>query len=107
MMKKETSRLSTISGHFDPGITGGDDDWYQFIAPKDAPYRLKLEAGKEIDGIIEVYQNNKLIRKYDAHYQSDNEEFVMNLKKGKYNFKVTDANGSSSITPYKLKVYMH
>lgn len=94
------------TGYLNAGITGGDTDWYGFTLNKDSSGIIRLEAGKEADGVIEIYQNGKLIRKADLHGIGENEEFRINLKKGAYQVKISDANGVASITPYTIKVNM-
>ncbi|MEH6940264.1 S8 family peptidase [Bacillus sp. JJ722] len=104
-MKQEKGALRTASGYLNTGVTGGDEDWYEFELNKNSSVTVKLEAGKEADSIISLYHKGKLIKESDSYLQADLEEFQMNLQAGKYQVKIRDANGAASITPYKLKVY--
>lgn len=105
-MKKESNSLHSAKGYFNAGITAGDTDYYDFELGKDAAVSLKLEAGKEADGVIDIYQNGKLIKHSNSYMQDDTEEIQLNMKKGKYQVRVKDANGVSSLTPYTLKVQL-
>ncbi|WP_042350862.1 S8 family peptidase [Bacillus massiliigorillae] len=104
-MKQASGTLQTATGYLNAGVTGGDVDWYEFDLKKNAAVTVKLEAGKEADSVISLYSNGKLIKESDSYHQGDLEEFQMNLQAGKYQVKVSDANGAASITPYTLKVY--
>lgn len=64
----------------------------------------KLSAGQEIDGVISVYKNGKLVFKSDYYSSGDAEIIPFNLKKGKYHIKVQDVNGNASMKPYKLSI---
>ncbi len=103
---KTSGRMQSAKASFNAGINGGDDDWFNFEIKKQAVYKVKLDAGKETNGVIEIYQNGKLIKKSDSYGLNDSEEFVATLKKGKYQAKVTDANGNASMQPYTFKVHM-
>ena len=94
------------SGYLNAGLSGGDEDWYEFELAKNSSGIIRLEAGKEADGVVEIYQNGKLLKTLDLHGVGDNEDFRLELKKGKYQVKVSDANGVASISPYTLKVNM-
>ena len=94
------------SGYLNAGIAGGDEDWYEFELAKNSSGIIRLEAGKEADGVIEIYQNGKLIKTLDSYGIGDNEDFRISLNKGKYQVKVSDAYGVASISPYTLKVNM-
>ncbi|WP_042350864.1 S8 family peptidase [Bacillus massiliigorillae] len=103
-MKQENGALQTATGYLNAGINGGDIDWYQFEVSKDSTVTVKLEAGKEIDGVLGIYQNGKLIQNSDLYHLGDDEVIQLNLEKGKYQVKVNDAYGTASISPYTLKV---
>lgn len=103
-MKQEKGSLKTATGYLNAGINGGDEDWYEFEVSKDSAVTVKLEAGKEIDGVISIYQNGKLLKHSDLYHLGDDEVVQLHLKKGKYQVKVNDAYGTASISPYTLKV---
>ncbi|WP_050616485.1 S8 family peptidase [Bacillus testis] len=105
-MKKESATAFSASGYLNAGVTGGDTDWFTFNLAKDAKGTISLATGREGDGVIDIYQNGKLIKHSDSFMQDDEEVVVLNLKKGSYQVKVSDAKGVASITPYKLKVNM-
>ncbi|MEH6940265.1 S8 family peptidase [Bacillus sp. JJ722] len=103
-MKQDKGTLKTATGYLNAGINGGDEDWFEFEVSKDSTVTVKLEAGKEIDGVISLYQNGKLLKHSDLYYLGDDEVIQLKLKKGKYQVKVNDAYGTASISPYTLKV---
>ncbi len=105
-LKKESRYLSTATGFFNVGMDGGDTDVYEYEATTDVSGIIKLESGVEIDGVISIYQNGKLIAESDYYAMGDHEALLLSLKKGKYQIKVKDANGNASVTNYKLKIYM-
>ena len=105
-MKKLTIHTWESTGHFNAGLTFGDEDWYTFTLDRNASGVIKLETSIETDGKIELYQNGKLIHAADFYPEGDAEVLSAALKKGTYQVKITDFHGSSTIKPYKLKVYM-
>lgn len=105
-MKKLTASTWESVGNFNSGLTFGDEDWYTFTLDRNASGVIKLEGSIETDGKIELYQNGKLISSADFYPEGDPEVLSASLKKGTYQVKITDFHGSSSIKPYKLKVYM-
>lgn len=105
-MKKLTANTWESTGNFNSGLSFGDEDWYTFTLDRNVSGVIKLEGSIETDGKIELYQNGKLISAADFYPEGDAEVLSASLKKGTYQVKITDFHGSSSIKPYKLKVYM-
>ncbi|MFS0783728.1 S8 family peptidase [Bacillus sp. 1P06AnD] len=103
-MNKGNGMSFNGTGYLNTGVTGGDDDWFTFELAKNAKGTITLATGKEGDGVLDIYQNGKLIKHSDSYLQNDDEIVSVNLKKGKYQVKVSDAAGVASITPYKVKV---
>ncbi|RDI40165.1 S8 family peptidase [Falsibacillus pallidus] len=104
-LNKVTGNLYTKEGYLNSGVPYGDEDWYALNVTKDSPVKIKLETGMEVDGVISVYQNGKLIKEADYYAFGDDEVMALSLKKGSYQIKVRDVMGNSTINPYKLKVY--
>ncbi|WP_397540053.1 S8 family peptidase [Rummeliibacillus pycnus] len=102
--KKNSSKLYSATGFFNSGYENGDSDWYVYDSKKANQVTLSLDAGKEIDGVIEVYRNGKRVVKSDIYEQSDTEIVSLKMKKGTYYVKVRDSKGRSSIDPYKLSL---
>ena len=104
-LKAVTAKIWTAKGHLNTGVPYGDEDWYAFEV-KDASLQgyLSLEGGREIDGVLSVYQNGKLVTSSDYYPSGQNEVLPINLKKGKYTIKVRDYYGNSTIQPYTVKV---
>jgi hypothetical protein len=102
--RKSTNHYYT-TGYLNAGVPYGDEDWYRVYIPSNKGVKITLDGGPEIDGVIEVYQNGKLMNRADYYVAGDMEVLTLNLKKGTYDIKVRDVNGNSSLTPYKLKVY--
>lgn len=105
-MKKLTANTWESTGNFNSGLSFGDEDWYTFTLDRNVSGVIKLEGSIETDGKIDLYQNGKLISSADFYPEGDAEVLSTSLKKGTYQVKITDFHGSSSIKPYKLKVYM-
>ncbi len=103
-LKLKGSKVKTATGYFNAGISNGDSDWYEYNVTKNTKGVIKLSAGQEIDGVISVYKNGKLIFKSDYYSGGDAEITPFNLKKGKYHIKVNDVNGNASMKPYKLSI---
>jgi cell wall-associated protease len=104
-LKKMSSTMWSAKGHLNTGVPYGDEDWYSFDV-KDASFHgyLSLEGGREIDGVLSVYQDGKLVTSSDYYPSGQNEVLPINLKKGKYSIKVRDYYGNSTIQPYTVKV---
>ncbi|MGG0657276.1 S8 family peptidase [Rummeliibacillus pycnus] len=102
--KKNSSKLYSATGFFNSGYEDGDSDWYVYESKKANQVTLSLDAGKEIDGMIEIYRNGKRVAKSDIYEQGDKEIVSLNLNKGTYYVKVRDSKGRSSIDPYKLSL---
>lgn len=105
-MKKLTIHTWESTGHFNSGLSLGDQDWYTFTLDQTASGVIKLEGSIETDGKIELYKDGKLIQSADFYPEGDAEVLSAALKKGTYQVKITDFHGGSTIKPYKLKVYM-
>ncbi|MBY0123509.1 S8 family serine peptidase [Bacillus sp. S/N-304-OC-R1] len=104
--------LKTISanhlqavGHLNAGVPYGDEDWYVLKLDKATKGKIELEAGIEIDGVISLYKDGKLIATADYYPEGDNEILNFNLTKGTYHIKVRDVNGNATLNPYTLNVY--
>lgn len=104
-LKKINASIWTAKGHLNTGVSYGDEDWYSFEV-KDSSLQgyLSLVGGREIDGVLSIYQNGKLVTSSDYYPAGQNEVLPINLKKGKYSIKVRDYYGNSTILPYTLKV---
>ncbi|WP_236717669.1 S8 family peptidase [Rummeliibacillus stabekisii] len=103
-LKLKGTKVKTATGYFNAGITKGDSDWYEYNVTKNTKGVIKLSAGQEIDGVISVYKNGKLVLKSDYYSGGDAEITPFNLKKGRYHIKVNDVNGNASMKPYKLSI---
>ena len=104
-LKKINASIWTAKGHLNTGVPYGDEDWYSFEA-KDSSLQgyLSIEGGREIDGVLSIYQNGRLLTSSDYYPAGQNEVLSFILKKGKYSIKVHDYYGNSTILPYTLKV---
>ncbi|WP_243299397.1 S8 family serine peptidase [Bacillus litorisediminis] len=104
-LKKTTSRLYTAKGYLNAGVKNGDADWYKVVVPHSSTVKFRLSASYEVDSVVEVYQNGKLIHSADEYAWGDDEVFFLSLKPGTYHVKVRDANNNAALTPYELNVY--
>ncbi|MFJ8263799.1 S8 family peptidase [Rummeliibacillus sp. NPDC094406] len=103
-LKKNSSKSYSATGFFNSGYENGDSDWYVYDSKKANQVTFTLDAGKEIDGVIEVYRNGKKVAKSDIYEQGDKEIVSLKMKKGTYYVKVRDSKGRASIDPYKLSL---
>ncbi|OMF61523.1 alkaline serine protease [Paenibacillus sp. FSL R5-0490] len=104
MMKKSGSKLLTASGHLNAGVPNGDEDWYELKIDKQTKGYIEFNAGTEIDGVVTLYKDGKLLAKADYYSEGDGEVLYFNLKKGVYHIKVRDTFGGSTLDSYSLKV---
>jgi cell wall-associated protease len=105
-LNKKNSTLWESAGYLNSGNGYGDHDWYTFTLDQNRSGMIKLETSNEVDGKIELYQNGKLISSADFYPEGDAEVLAISLKKGTYQIKIKDYFGNTTLTPYKLKVYM-
>jgi len=103
-LKKAKNKSYSAKGYLNAGVGEGDEDWYVFKATKKETATIKLAAGDEIDGVIEVYKNGKRVAKSDQYALGDAELLTLNLTKGTYYMKVRDVKGNASLNPYTLHV---
>jgi len=101
---KSANHLQAV-GHLNAGVPYGDEDWYVLKLDKNTKGKIELQAGIEIDGVISLYKDGKLISTADYYSNGDNEVLNFNLMKGTYHIKVRDINGNSTLEPYTLNVY--
>ncbi|RFU68318.1 peptidase S8 [Peribacillus saganii] len=106
-MKQMKAQLHKATGYFNTGVANGDADWYEYSLNRDTSGVIKLSAEKNIDSIINVYQNGKLVATADYYPEGDEEALYLSLKKGKYHIEVKEAYGNASLQPYTLQIYMN
>lgn len=92
------------TGYLNAGVPYGDEDWYELKLAKDSKGKIEFAAGIEVDGIISLYKDGKLIAQADYYPEGDAEVLNFSLKKGTYHIKVRDVFGNATINPYTLKV---
>ncbi|QQZ10216.1 hypothetical protein [Heyndrickxia vini] len=63
---------------------------------------LSFSSGKEVDGVISLYQKRKRAAVSNIYNSGQSEVMHVRLKKGKYYVKVNDVFGNPTITPYTL-----
>lgn len=102
LKKKSRTKLETIGKFNSFNTKKVDEDWYVVKFDKSFKGEISLSGGKELDGVIEVYQKGKKIAGSDRYSKNDTEVMNVNLKKGTYYIKVKDALGSASLTPYYI-----
>lgn len=101
---KKSKDLLSASGYLNAGVPYGDEDWYVLKLGKTTKGKIEFAAGAEVDGVVSIYKNGKLVTTSDLYPEGDTEIVYFNLKKGTYHIKVRDTFGNSTITPYKLNV---
>ncbi|WP_409272355.1 S8 family peptidase [Neobacillus sp. SCS-31] len=92
------------TGYLNAGVPFGDEDWYELKLAKDSKGKIEFAAGIEVDSIISLYKDGKLVAQADYYPEGDAEVLNFSLKKGTYHIKVRDAFGNSTLNPYTLKV---
>lgn len=103
-LKKQNSKSYAATAYLNAGYQNGDTDWFVYKATKTEQSTVTLNAGAEIDGIIEVYKNGKRVAKSDYYGQGDKEILSLKLTKGTYYIKVRDSKGHASFDPYTLSL---
>ncbi len=103
-LKTKSAKHLQAVGHLNAGVPYGDEDWYELKLDKNTKGTIELSAGIEIDGVISIYKNGKLITTADYYMNGDNEVLSFDLTKGTYHIKVRDVNGNSTLSPYTLNV---
>lgn len=104
-LKTKSAKHLQAVGHLNAGVPYGDEDWYELKLDKNTKGTIELVAGIEIDGVISLYRNGKLITTADYYMNGDNEVLSFDLTKGTYHIKVRDVNGNSTLSPYTLNIY--
>ncbi|WP_316570484.1 S8 family serine peptidase [Neobacillus sp. YIM B06451] len=92
------------TGYLNAGVPYGDEDWYELKLAKDSKGKIEFTAGIEVDSIISLYKDGKLVAQADYYPEGDAEVLNFSLKKGTYHIKVRDVFGNSTLNPYTLKV---
>ncbi|ESU34192.1 hypothetical protein G3A_02220 [Bacillus sp. 17376] len=101
---KKGKDLLSASGYLNAGVPYGDEDWYVLKLDKTTKGKIEFAAGAEVDGVVSIYKNGKLVTTSDLYPEGDTEIVYFNLKKGTYHIKVRDTFGNTTITPYKLNI---
>lgn len=104
-LKAKSAKHLQAVGHLNAGIPYGDEDWYVLKLDKNTKGKIELETGIEIDGVLSIYKDGKLVTTADYYPEGDNEVLNFNLGKGTYHIKVRDLHGNATLTPYTLNVY--
>ncbi len=103
-LKKVNSKKWTATGYLNAGVTNGDTDWYALKVDKDSKAKLSLDIKNDVDGVMSIYKDGKLVKRADYYGLGDDEVLITNLKKGTYYIEVKDTNRNASLSPYTLNV---
>lgn len=103
-MKKNGKKGFTRSAYLNPGQINGDQDWFGYKATKKTTASIKLAVPDDLDGVISVYKNGRLITKIDSYGDGDTELKSIKITKGQYYFKVTDRFKRASAEAYKFSI---
>ncbi|MDP4170905.1 MAG: PPC domain-containing protein, partial [Bacillota bacterium] len=103
-LKAAGSKELRATGSLNAGIPYGDEDWYTFTVGKEMKGKIVLDTGMEVDGVISLYKDGKLLSQADYYPEGDSEVLYFDLKKGTYHIKVRDINGNTTLNPYTLSV---
>ncbi|WP_313800946.1 S8 family peptidase [Cytobacillus sp.] len=104
-LKAKSAKHLQATGHLNAGIPYGDEDWYELKLDKNTKGTIELATGMEVDGVISLYKNGKLVTTADYYASGDTEVLNFNLSKGTYHIKVRDSFGNTTLNPYTLNVY--
>ncbi|OXS79219.1 S8 family peptidase [Domibacillus enclensis] len=92
-------------GYFNAGVSFGDVDHFALKMAKPGTVSLTFNAGKKMDGVLEVYNSKgALVASFDRYGQNDEELATLNLPKGTFYIELSEANGMASTAPYELIV---
>ncbi|OLN24075.1 hypothetical protein BTO30_01255 [Domibacillus antri] len=92
-------------GYFNAGIPFGDTDHFVLNMTKTGNVSFSFDAGKNLDGVVEVYNaKGALVTSFDRYGKNDVEIGTVKLEKGKYYIELSEANGTASTEPYELIV---
>ena len=103
-LTSKSNGLFEAKGYFNAGVPYGDEDWYELKLTEDTVGQISLATGAEIDGVISIYKNGRLVTTSDHYATGDQEVLAINLRKGSYHIKIEDTFNNASLTPYALKV---
>ncbi|WP_144697763.1 S8 family peptidase [Fictibacillus phosphorivorans] len=103
-LKKVNSKKWTATGYLNAGVTNGDTDWYALKLTKDSKAKLTLDIKNDVDAVMSIYKDGKLVKRADYYRLGDDEVLLTNLKKGTYYIEVKDKNRNASLSPYTLNV---
>lgn len=103
-MTKKAKNYFERSAYLKSNQLNGDRDWFTYEAKKKGKATISLAIPKDLDGVIEVYKNNKLIKTVDTYGDGDEEKFVLPVTKGHYYFKVYDHFKRSSLDAYTFSI---
>lgn len=104
-LKTKSAKQLQATGHLNAGVPYGDEDWYELKLDKNTKGTIELATGIEVDGVISLYKNGKLVTTADYYPGGDTEVLNFNLSKGIYHIKVRDSFGNTTLNPYTLNVY--
>lgn len=103
-LKKYSSKKWSAAGYLNAGVRNGDTDWYALKVDKDRKAKITFDFKNDIDGVLSIYKDGKLMKRADYYRLGDDEVLIANLKKGTYYIEVKDTNRNASLSPYTLKV---
>lgn len=104
-LKSKGKNTWEAAGYLNAGIDFGDRDFYTLNVSENGTYELNMDVPKEIDGVINVYnEKGTLVKQLNNYYIGDNEVGFADLSKGKYFMEIKDKQMRSSAKPYKLTV---
>lgn len=113
VLKADKKGKLQAEGYLNPTNNKADSDYYKLTVGKALENKLlkiKTFTDIDLDTVITLYDaKGKQLAKSDAYGNNsygrgDSEILLAKLKKGDYYIKIEDANGSASISPYKLTV---
>jgi hypothetical protein len=99
------AKLISLNKTIKPTLLGPNDvDWYQLNIPAKKKLTIRLTTSKDIDGLIEVFnEKGHLLVARDDVMAGDEEILNLMANKGKYYLKISDVFGNGSLVPYTLQ----
>ncbi|OES45055.1 S8 family peptidase [Domibacillus iocasae] len=102
---KTTNGKYGARGYFNAGVSFGDIDHFVLKMIKEGTVAFSFSAGKNLDGVMEIYNaKGALVASFDRYGKDDEELASLKLPKGNYYIELSEANGTASTTPYELIV---
>lgn len=101
---RKSTRIYEKTAYMNTGLANGDVDWFTYQSQKSGKSTVTLTIPQDLDGVLEVYKDGKRLAKSDYYGKGDAEIIILTMRKGQYDFKVTERQQQASTNHYKLTI---